>query len=259
MGVKLDQVVPWGRSLAEYQAMFALTADDLVGPVLDCGGGPASFNAELTQQGYQVVSCDPLYRFTPDEIARRIADTYPVVIAGVEATHDTYCWTTIASPEELGRTRLASMATFLVDFRASQSTGRYIAGALPDLPFRDGQFVLALCSHFLFTYSDQFSTEFHLAALEELCRVAREVCVFPLLATTSELSPHLEPVIGALQRRDYAVAVETVDYEFQRGGNQLLRVSAPQRASQPAASCPRLSIGPRASVQGGNESMKLRP
>ena len=42
----LDSVVPWGRSFDEYCAMFDLSDRDLDLKILDCGGGPASFNAE---------------------------------------------------------------------------------------------------------------------------------------------------------------------------------------------------------------------
>lgn len=45
-----------------------------------------------------------------------------------------------------------------------------------------GKFDIALSSHFLFFYSAQLSAEFHLQALREMLRVAREVRVFPLLA-----------------------------------------------------------------------------
>ncbi len=46
--MKLENVVPWGRSLAEYQAMFALSEEELQKRILGCGDGPASFNAEMT-------------------------------------------------------------------------------------------------------------------------------------------------------------------------------------------------------------------
>src|SRR5260370_30292561 len=49
--VRLHEVVPWGRSLDEYRAMFALSEGDLQGRLLGCGDGPASFNAELTALG----------------------------------------------------------------------------------------------------------------------------------------------------------------------------------------------------------------
>ena len=52
----LDEVKPWGRSLSEYRAMFALSDEDLCLRILDCAGGPASFNAEWTERGGAVVS-----------------------------------------------------------------------------------------------------------------------------------------------------------------------------------------------------------
>ena len=55
----LNEVKPWGRSLAEY-AMFALSGHDLGKRILDCGAGPAAFNAELTELDGSVVSCDPI-------------------------------------------------------------------------------------------------------------------------------------------------------------------------------------------------------
>jgi hypothetical protein len=43
--------------------MFSLGDRDLGLKILGCADGPASFNAEATQIGLQVVSCDPLYAF----------------------------------------------------------------------------------------------------------------------------------------------------------------------------------------------------
>ena len=86
MGFKLENVVPWGRSLEEYIRMFNLTADDLRLKILDCAGGPASFNVEMTRKGYNVISCDPIYQFSVDEIAQRIQETYQTIIDGVKVT-----------------------------------------------------------------------------------------------------------------------------------------------------------------------------
>jgi hypothetical protein len=47
--------------------MFALTPDDLSGKIIDCASGPASFNAELSADGHEVISCDPLYELSADE------------------------------------------------------------------------------------------------------------------------------------------------------------------------------------------------
>ena len=42
----------------EYRRLFALTDEDLVGRILGCGDGPASFNAEATARGHAAASCD---------------------------------------------------------------------------------------------------------------------------------------------------------------------------------------------------------
>jgi len=116
------------------------------------------------------------------------------------------------------------MERFLEDFKAGKAEGRYVDAELPTLPFDDETFDLAVCSHFLFLYSDQFSGDFHVAAIREMNRVAREVRIFPLLALGGTRSAHFEPVAHRLQTEGLAVTVEIVAYEFQRRGNEMLRV-----------------------------------
>ena len=227
MGLKLDRVIPWGRSLAEYRRMFDLTPEDLKLKILDCAGGPASFNAEMTRQGYQVISCDPVYQFSADEIAERIQDTYEVVINGVRENFDAYVWENIRSPSELGQIRMAAMEKFLADFPQGMAEGRYLNQGLPVLPFNNGEFDLALCSHFLFTYSDELSEPFHIASMIEMSRVAKEVRIFPLLNISGEVSPLLDPAINNLAVKGYTLEIHRVSYEFQIGGNQMLRIFPP--------------------------------
>ncbi len=223
MSVRLEQVVPWGRSLQEYIRMFNLTPEDLERKILDCASGPASFNAEMAQKGYSVISCDPLYQFSAEEIATRIQAACPAIIQGVEANPGNFVWQEIQSPAHLAQIRMTAMQHFLEDLPLGLRQGRYRREALPVLPFDPGQFDLALCSHFLFTYSDQLSAEFHLASILEMCRVAREVRVFPLLTNMSgEPSPLLQPVTNELEKQAYQVEIKPVPYEFQKGGNQLL-------------------------------------
>lgn len=224
MGLKLEKVIPWGRSLAEYIRMFDLTPDQLKMRILDCAGGPASFNAEMTRQGYNVISFDPVYQFCADEIAQRIQETYQTVIDGVKTNWENYTWQDIQSPKELGQIRMSAMQQFLEDFPSGLQQGRYVIGELPMLPFDTKQFDLALCSHFLFTYSDLLSLEFHLASIQELCRVAGEVRIFPLLNISGEISSLLLSVIKELAAQGYNWEIKQVPYEFQKGGNQVLRV-----------------------------------
>ncbi len=228
MALTYDSVVPWGRSFDEYGRMFALSDVDLHARIIGCGDGPASFNAELSARGGRVVSVDPLYQFTTAQIQARIDATYTTVLTQTRANQAKFVWDQIASPEALGQIRLAAMQAFLADYAPGQRAGRYVAAALPDLPFTDGAFDLALCSHFLFLYSDNLSLEFHHAALAAMCRLAREVRIFPLLTYNAEVSPDLAPVRARLAARDCQAAVETVPYEFQRGGNQMLRIRATQ-------------------------------
>jgi hypothetical protein len=224
MPVTLDEVIPWGRSFDEYRGMFALSDEDLAGPVLGCGDGPASFNAEATALGHTVVSCDPIYAFAAAGIEQRVRACYDGLIAQVKAGPDAFVWDRFRDPDHLGACRLAAMRRFLTDYEAGRAEGRYVAAALPQLPFATGRFSLALCSHLLFLYSGRLDLDFHLASLAELLRVAGEVRVFPLLGLDGKTSPYVEPVRAHLAAQRWRVAVETVSYEFQRGGNQMLRL-----------------------------------
>ncbi|HEX5851179.1 MAG TPA: hypothetical protein VFY59_18420 [Rubrobacter sp.] len=205
--------------------MFALTTVHLSGSILDCAAGPASFNAELTAGGHEVTSCDPLYRSTAVEILSRVQDAYDTMVANVRTAHHEFVWREFSSPEDLGEARMAAMETFLDDFPRGTAEGRYLDLSLPHLGFRDRAFDLVLCSHFLFTYSDRLSTEFHVASIEEMCRVATETRVFPLLKSYGGPSPHLEPAIDILRGRGYRVEIRRVPYEFQRGRDVMLVAS----------------------------------
>src|SRR5688572_23165985 len=131
MPFTLEQVVPWGRTFDEYTAMFALTGDDLRRSILGCGDGPASFNATAAQQGLHVISCDPIYQFSPAAIDSRIQATYERIMAELRQNPGQFVWTRFATPEEVGRERLSAMRAFLADFAGANATGRYHAALLP--------------------------------------------------------------------------------------------------------------------------------
>ena len=116
------------------------------------------------------------------------------------------------------------MEGFLADYDAGKQEGRYQVAELPSLPFPDDAFDMALCSHLLLLYSHLLSLDFHLASLRELCRVAKEVRVFPLLDMVGNISEHLTALRLALAREGIETVIEEVAYEFQKGGNQMLRV-----------------------------------
>jgi hypothetical protein len=220
----LDQVVPWGRSFDEYRRMFALTEAELRLRIVGCGDGPASFNAEATRRGTKVTSSDPIYRWETAQIRARIAATYDEILDQTRRNADEFVWESIRSVEELGQIRMAAMQAFLDDYGQGRVEGRYVAAELPTLPFSDGSFDLALCSHFLFLYTNQLGEAFHQSAIQEMCRVAAEVRIFPLLALGGHRSPYVDQTLDDLRNSAYDVSIEDVPYEFQRGGHQMMRI-----------------------------------
>jgi SAM-dependent methyltransferase len=204
--------------------MFALTDEDLRGRILGCGDGPAGFNAEATRRGVRVTSCDPIYDFSTQQVRARIAATAEQIVEQTERNRDEFIWTEIRSSEDLRRVRLAAMEEFLADYDAGLNDGRYIPASLPSLPFAGGSFDLAVCSHFLFLYSEQLGEQFHEDAVLELCRVADEVRIFPVLALGGLASPHVVSTTSTLRDLKYTVTIERVPYEFQRGGNEMMRI-----------------------------------
>ena len=225
MGFTLKEIVPWGRSYAEYIDMFALTPAELTHSILGCGDGPAGFNAALSRDGGQIISVDPLYAFSKEAIAERIDETFDVVIEQVRNNQHDFVWNTISSIEALGKARQGAMDDFLEDYTQGLKKGRYRCESLPRLSFQEHTFALALCSHLLFLYSEHLSAAFHLSAIKELCRVSDEVRIFPLLELSGQVSRHLPILLKQLAEDGYQTKLITVAYEFQKGGNQMLTVT----------------------------------
>lgn len=127
------------------------------------------------------------------------------------------------SDEDLGRTILGC-GDGPASSNAEATQRGYINASLPALPFANSSFDLALCSHFLFLYSEHLDESFHHEALLEMLRVAAEVRIFPLLALGGARSPFVDGCVTRLLAAGYRVTIEAVPYEFQRGGNEMMRV-----------------------------------
>ena len=224
MSFTLENVVPWGRSFEEYASMFKLTSSDLQKKILGCGDGPASFNSIMNKAGQTITSIDPVYQFSANEIEGRISETYIEILGQLEKNQSDYIWDTIKSPNALGQIRMAAMQEFLADYALGKAEGRYVQGELPVLPFKENQFELALCSHLLFLYSEQLTLEFHKQAISELCRVAKQVRIFPLVTLSGSKSMYLMDIEKHLKEQGHNASIETVPYEFQRGGNEMMKI-----------------------------------
>ncbi|TKJ36440.1 MAG: SAM-dependent methyltransferase [Planctomycetes bacterium B3_Pla] len=224
MRFELSQVLPWGRSFDEYVRMFDLKEEDLGMKILGCADGPASFNDEMNRRGIRVVSCDPIYRFSRKQLSTRIDQACEEIIEQTRKNAGNFVWSSIGSIEDLRDTRTAAMAQFMADYDEGKEQGRYVNAELPVLPFDDGAFDIALCSHFLFLYSNRLSLEFHRESVRQLCRIAKDVRIFPLIDLDLRPSPYVQPMVQSLEKNGFTVSIERVPYEFQRGGNEMLRI-----------------------------------
>lgn len=178
----------------------------------------------MTRQGKKVISIDPIYNLSADDIKIRINETYDDVIDQTRVNADKFIWQNISSVEELGRIRMTAMKQFLDDFEQGKIEGRYIYSELPSLPFTDKEFDIALSSHFLFLYSSNLSLDFHRKAINEMVRVAREIRIFPLVNVNAIPSPYVEHIKKELMEKGCKVTIEKVGYEFQKDGNEILRI-----------------------------------
>lgn len=223
-GLQLDRVVLLGRTFEEYCRYFLLEADEWRGKrVLDVAGGVSSFCAEANDAGLLVTSVDPIYGLPPEEIERRSGPDLDKVIAGVRGL-PTYRWTAYRDPEHVRELRERAVARFLEDFPYHPE--RYRTGALPSLPFADGEFELALVSYLLFAYEAHFSYEFHRDSIMELMRVARgEARIYPTVTFEAEPSGYIrrlevDPICVGLR-----FEIVRTDFEFLAGSNCFLRVT----------------------------------
>lgn len=213
------------RSYAEYRAMFDLPAA-LPGRILDCCAGGSGFTAAVPG----AVAADPAYAqsFAELETAVRRGTAQGGGIVTDHPEHFTWEW--YGSVERRDAMRAEAADAFVTDRR--RRPWCYPAAALPDLPFADGAFDLVLCSHLLFTWSDQLDQQWHLAALTELSRIGADVRIFPLVVQrTGEPVPFLESVRRELAAAGIETQVRQVPYEFQRGGDRMLVLSGPPRTA----------------------------
>ena len=210
-----------GRPLEEYLAMFALAREQLRElRVLDCPSGAASFVAEHRQLGGSVVGIDPVYAGGKSGLGRAVLEEARRGQEYVAANEDAFVWEFFPNPAAHWAFRERAVRSFADDLATPGAP--YVGGALPDLPFADNSFDLALSSHLLFTYGDRFGESFHRRSLVELLRVAAEVRVFPLVDHATKLPyEHLESLLGALEG-DAVVERRQVAYEFEPGADEVL-------------------------------------
>lgn len=226
-----DDVVFFGRSIDEYVSMFDLDLSDLQGKiVLDCSAGPSAFAAQAEDHGITVIACDPRYDQDGSSLALMVDEhAEQVQQKQVRARH-------LFHPELVSvAERKLAMKTFLQDYESGKTSGRYVCGALPKLPFSDRTFDLVLCANLLFIYSDAsvgglmqgspFDYQFHLNSIRELLRVTRhEVRIYPLQGTDVVEHAWLRPIMRDLEQSGFVAQLRSVPQRDIIGAEEMLRI-----------------------------------
>ena len=218
----LDDVALIGRTFAEYHRLFALdntNADDVI---LDAAAGVSSFTAEANAQGYNVTASDRIYAYDAATIEAKCADDLTRVMALLPPVADQYVWDYFPDIPTLTAQRERAYQAFVADYRAHGPT-RYVPTTYPHTDFAEDQFTLALVSHLLFLYDDQLDYAFHKATLAELLRVtSREIRMFPLVNLRYFRSPIVEQLMQDPDFAAHTFKIVPVDYEFLKGGDEML-------------------------------------
>ncbi len=226
--LQVTGVAFFGRTFAEYSSFFDLAPAALVGRrMLDVAAGPSSFTAEARSLGIDAVAVDPLYGLSCEALAAYVQIDYARMIAEMRRKPELLRFRHYTSVDAAETDRRAAAARFLSDYPVGFAQSRYVAGALPQLPFADGAFDLVLCAHLLFLYARQFDFAQHVAACRELVRVsAGEVRIHPICGLGGKLYPELPRLLDELALIGIEGTVIETDYEFFAGTRATLVLKA---------------------------------
>lgn len=222
-GLELEEIVLLGRTLDEYHHMFDLSDAQMgCGKILDVASGVSSFCAEATEKGFEVTASDAIYGMHSDEIERRCRSDLQEVVRQLPEIADAYIWKYFANVRALEVARETAYKRFLNDY-ASCGEETYRKVEYPISHFADGEFALALVSHFLFLYDDRLDYSFHLAVLRELARItSKEIRLFPLVNFEGERSPFVGRLMNEEEFGAYRFSIRPVEYEFLKNANEVL-------------------------------------
>lgn len=226
MSSELTKHAPgWVYNMADYRQMFDLVDEELQKEILDYPGGISSFNAQMHELGHHVVSGDEAYQFNPEEIKNYAENVFQADEAHLRKHLESLKLRDEKAIDAILQLWHDAKDKFLQDYEKGKQEGRYQSIGLPKFPYEFHHFKLALCSDMLFhtQLSEHISPQ---VLMNELCRVAEEVRVFPLLNEKGEIADDLGPVMLELQQQNFGIEVREVPYEQHKGGDAMLRVWA---------------------------------
>lgn len=215
--MRIDEVYPWGHTLADYRKIFQLTDEDLSKELISFADGTASVNSELMQLGHTMVSVDPIYQFPTTDIEMRLnsvlsqSEQYQRGLSAREQQQ-----AILIADKSAKATRV-----FLADLDLGKRQRRYLDAALPNaLPFENDTFDIGVCAHFLLLY-DHYGLEFHLASIREMLRICAEIRIYPTINVNGQEALVLNDVMAYFSG-ECSLELNTVDYGFENMGNQML-------------------------------------
>lgn len=224
--VKLDlnRIVFIGRTFDEYMSMFHLTKAELrERTILDCPAGACSFTALANQLGADVTATDTAYFHDVEQLHQKGLQDLEHAMTRMERVEKNYVWDVFKSIADLKHHRNQALSTCVEDMKRHPE--RYVPATLPVLPFADKQFELTLSAHFMFMYSDRLDYDFHLNTMLEMIRVTKqEIRIFPLTNLSGKRYEQLDELLLFLHQQGYSTEEITVDYEFQKGANRMLKI-----------------------------------
>ncbi|MFX1276336.1 MAG: hypothetical protein ACFFBP_01200 [Promethearchaeota archaeon] len=223
--INLDKVALIGRRFKEYYKIFRLSDfNSNYIKILDVGSGVSSFCAEAQKFGMNVTAIDPIYEYDAHQLEEKCAKDLDLVIKELNGVEHLYIWNIFKTKEDLKDQRKEAYKIFIHHYKNNRKKF-YISETLPKTSFENKQFDVIISSHLLFLYDHLFDYSFHEDAIKEMLRIAsREIRLFPLVNLYGKSSRRLDGILEYLDLNDIEWFIEKVDYEFIRGGNEMMRI-----------------------------------
>ncbi|MEO7310721.1 MAG: hypothetical protein ABIX01_09995 [Chitinophagaceae bacterium] len=217
-----NHVSVWGRTLEEYQKMFGLGDIPTSTQILSIADGPSTFNKQLRDKEINIVSVDPIYELSIDNLKEVFKQSYQFNKGLFYNNRENFLFKDDTEIEALLQKRQSTFNAFITDYGLNKQYYKF--GQLPTLDFATNSFDLCVSSNLLFIFDHIFDLTFHIQSVKEMLRVAKELRIFPLYDINGNESKNLKSVIEYLDQNNYQWTIQTNDYYVYKDGNKFLQV-----------------------------------
>ncbi len=208
----------WIYNLDDYKKVFALSDADLQKTIVDFPGYFSSVNAEVTALGGKIISVDPLYHLSPQEMEAKVRESLKNGQRDLQKNSNILVSNHDNSIDQITDKWRENAEKFLLDYSIGKQQGRYLTyEELPKEKLND----LLLAADFLFKNAENNIEKI----MEQLCRLAVEVRIFPL-SEVEQISSQLGPLMLVFQNRNFGVEVRAISYPLRADGQAMLRIWA---------------------------------